>query len=57
MPGTESMLLRPCKRRRLERGKMSEDGLVSVETNACTGWLDRAPAPLASNGAIPRLTP
>ena len=57
MAGSEALLLRLCTSLWLERGKTSEDGLVSVETTSCTGMCDQAPALLVNNRAIPRLTP
>ena len=57
MAGSEALLLRLCKSLWLERGKTSEDALVSVETTSCTGMCDQAPALLVNNRAIPRLTP
>jgi [NiFe] hydrogenase diaphorase moiety large subunit len=57
MAGSEALLLRLCTSLWLERGKPSEDGLVSVDTTSCTGMCDQAPALLVNNRAIPRLTP
>jgi [NiFe] hydrogenase diaphorase moiety large subunit len=45
-----------CKQLWVERGKMSEDGLVSIDTASCTGMCDQGPAILVNNYAITRMT-
>jgi [NiFe] hydrogenase diaphorase moiety large subunit len=45
-----------CSQLWVERGKVSEDGLVSVDTTSCTGMCDQGPALLVNGWAIPRLT-
>ena len=57
MAGSEPLLSRLCTSLWLERGKTSEDALVSVDTTSCTGMCDQAPALLINNRAIPNLTP
>jgi [NiFe] hydrogenase diaphorase moiety large subunit len=56
MAGAPALLDRLCRSLWLERGKVSEDGLVSVDTTSCTGMCDQAPALLVNNRAIPALT-
>ena len=56
MAGSEPLLARLCELLWVERGKTSEDGLVSVDTTSCTGMCDQGPALLANGWAIPRLT-
>jgi [NiFe] hydrogenase diaphorase moiety large subunit len=57
MAGNIALLERLCTNLWLERGKVSEDGLVSVDTTSCTGMNDQAPALLVNGQAIARLTP
>jgi len=57
MAGSVALLDRLCMSLWLERGKVSEDGLVSVDTTSCTGMNDQAPALLVNGMAIARLTP
>ncbi len=52
MPLMEAM----CKRLWLEPGRVSEDGLVSVDTTSCTGMCDQGPAILVNYRAITRMT-
>ncbi len=56
MQGSEALLEQMCRDLWVERGKVSEDGLVSVETTSCTGMCDQGPAMLVNERAIPRLT-
>ncbi len=56
MAGSEELLNRLCTSLWVERGKTSEDALVSVDTTSCTGMCDQAPALLVNNHAIPNLT-
>jgi [NiFe] hydrogenase diaphorase moiety large subunit len=46
-----------CKKLWLEPGRVSEDGLVSVDTTSCTGMCDQGPAVLVNYRAITRMTP
>lgn len=55
MAGGPALLERLCAQLWLERGKVSEDGLVSVDTTSCTGMCDQGPALLVNGWAIPRL--
>ncbi len=45
-----------CQQLWVELGKVSEDGLVSVNTTSCTGMCDQGPALLVNGRAITRLT-
>ena len=56
MLGNEALLERLCRNLWIEPGKVSEDGLVSVDTTSCTGLCDQGPALLVNNRAIGRLT-
>jgi len=55
MLGNMELLRHMCERLWIERGKTSEDGLVSVDTTSCTGMCDQGPALLVNNYAIARL--
>jgi [NiFe] hydrogenase diaphorase moiety large subunit len=55
MLGSMGLLERMCKQLWIERGKTSEDGLVSVDTTSCTGMCDQGPALLVNNYAVTRL--
>ena len=55
MLGNMELLRRMCEQLWIERGKTSEDGLVSVDTTSCTGMCDQGPALLVNNYAITRL--
>ena len=57
MAGNLALLERLCTNLWIERGKVSEDGLVSVDTTSCTGMGDQGPAILVNGRAIPRMTP
>ena len=57
MAGSLALVEHMLKRLKLERGKTSADGLVSVDFTSCTGMCDQGPALLVNNRAIPRLTP
>ena len=56
MAGSRALLDRLCTLLWVERGKVSEDHLVSVDTTSCTGMGDQAPALLINGWAIARLT-
>ncbi|MDD5295946.1 MAG: NAD(P)H-dependent oxidoreductase subunit E [Rhodocyclaceae bacterium] len=49
------LMERLCASLWVERGKVSEDGLVSISTTSCTGMCDQGPAILVNNMAITRL--
>ena len=51
-----SLMERLCSSLWIEPGKVSEDGLVSVDRTSCTGMCDQGPALLVNNRAITRLT-
>ncbi|MCG2578393.1 NAD(P)H-dependent oxidoreductase subunit E [Dechloromonas sp. XY25] len=56
MLGNRALMERLCNSLWVERGKVSEDGLVSVGKTACTGMCDQGPALLVNNLAIAGLT-
>ncbi len=56
MLGSGELLDRLCNRLWIERGKVSEDGLVSVDTTSCTGMCDQGPALLVNGQALTRLS-
>ncbi len=56
MAGSRALLDRLCTSLWVERGKVSEDGLVSVDTTSCTGLCDQGPAILVNGRAMPRMT-
>jgi len=56
MLGNMELLEYMCNQLWIERGKTSEDALVSVDTASCTGMCDQGPALLVNNFAITRLT-
>jgi len=55
MQGSQALLERLCNNLWVEPGKVSEDGLVSVDTTSCTGMCDQGPGLLVNNRAITRL--
>jgi [NiFe] hydrogenase diaphorase moiety large subunit len=56
MLGNKALLDRMCRNLWIERGKVSEDGLVSVDTTSCTGLCEQGPAILVNGIAVTRLT-
>ena len=56
MQGNMALFDRMAARLGVERGKMSADGLVSIDTTSCTGMCDQGPAMLVNNRAIAQLT-
>ncbi len=56
MLGSVDLRERLCNKLWLERGKVSEDGLVSVDTTSCTGLCDQGPAMLVNGRAMSRLS-
>jgi [NiFe] hydrogenase diaphorase moiety large subunit len=56
MLGSGELLDRLCNKLWIERGKVSEDGLVSVDTTSCTGMCDQGPALLVNGQALTRLS-
>lgn len=55
MAGSAALKSRMCRNLWVEPGKVSEDGLVSVDLTSCTGMCDQGPAMLVNNLAITRL--
>ncbi len=56
MLGNLDLMQSLCSQLWVEPGKVSEDGLLSVNTTSCTGLCDQGPAMLVNNIAINRLT-
>ncbi len=56
MLGNVELLEYMCKQLWVERGKTSEDALVSIDTASCTGMCDQGPALLVNNYAITRMS-
>ncbi len=56
MAGSEALMSNLCGKLWLEPGKVSEDGLVSVDITSCTGMCDQGPAMLANGRPITHLT-
>ncbi|MCM8612067.1 NAD(P)H-dependent oxidoreductase subunit E [Accumulibacter sp.] len=56
MLGSAELMDRLCNRLWIERGKVSEDGLVSVDTTSCTGMCDQGPALLVDGRPLTRLS-
>jgi [NiFe] hydrogenase diaphorase moiety large subunit len=57
MAGAPALMEHMLKRLKLTPGKISADGLVSVDETSCTGMCDQGPALLVNNCAITHLTP
>ncbi|TXG78312.1 MAG: NADP oxidoreductase, partial [Rhodocyclaceae bacterium] len=55
MAGSEALKSRMCRNLWIEPGKVSEDGLVSVDLTSCTGMCDQGPGMLVNNRAITRV--
>ena len=56
MLGSQALMEQMCQQLWLQPGKVSEDGLVSINTTSCTGLCDQGPALLVNGRAITRLT-
>jgi [NiFe] hydrogenase diaphorase moiety large subunit len=56
MLGSSELMQQMCQQLWVEPGKVSEDGLVSINTTSCTGMCDQGPALLVNGRAITRLT-
>jgi [NiFe] hydrogenase diaphorase moiety large subunit len=56
MLGSAPLLMGMCRSLWVERGKVSEDGLVSIDTTSCTGLCDQGPAMLVNGRPVGRLT-
>ncbi|MGE5466778.1 MAG: NAD(P)H-dependent oxidoreductase subunit E [Ignavibacteria bacterium] len=55
MLGNQDLMDAMCRKLWLEPGRVSEDGLVSVDTTSCTGMCDQGPAVLVNYRAIPAM--
>jgi len=56
MLGNHDLMLHLCEKLWLEPGRVSEDGLVSVNTTSCTGMCDQGPALLVNYRAVTQMT-
>src|SRR3989339_970957 len=56
MLGSQTLMEQMCRQLWLQPGKVSEDGLVSINTTSCTGMCDQGPAMLVNGRAITRVT-
>ncbi len=56
MLGNQDLLAYLCEKLWAERGHISEDGLVLVDTTSCTGLCDQGPALLVNGWPIARLS-
>ena len=56
MLGSQALMEQMCQLLWLQPGKVSEDGLVSIDITSCTGMCDQGPALLVNDRAITRLT-
>ena len=56
MQGNLALVECLCSSLWVEPGKVSEDGLVSIDKTSCTGMCDQGPALLVNNYAITQLT-
>ena len=56
MLGNADLIDAMCKKLWLEPGRVSEDGLVSVNTTSCTGMCDQGPALLVNYRAVTGMT-
>jgi len=56
MSGNQDLLEYLCAKLWVERGHMSEEGLVSIDFTSCTGLCDQGPGLLVNGRAIPRIT-
>lgn len=57
MQGNMALLDAMCHKLWVEQGRVSADGLVSIDTTSCTGMCDQGPAILVNGRAIPHMTP
>ena len=56
MLGSRVLMRTLCNKLWLEPGRVSEDGLVSVDSTSCTGLCDQGPTALVNYRALPNLT-
>jgi len=55
MLGSRQLMAQMCEKLWLEPGRVSEDGLVSVNTTSCTGMCDQGPAMLVNYRTVTRM--
>ncbi len=55
MLGNRDLMMAMCEKLWLEPGRVSEDGLVSVNTTSCTGMCDQGPALLVNYRTVTRM--
>ena len=55
MLGSQPLMELMCQQLWLQPGKVSEDGLVSIDTTSCTGMCDQGPALLVNGHAVTNL--
>lgn len=55
MLGNAELMDALCRKLWIEPGKLSEDGLVSIDATSCTGLCDQGPAMLVNGRAIGQL--
>jgi len=56
MLGGATLMVEMCRKLWLEPGRVSEDGLVSVDATSCTGMCDQGPALLVNYQTITRMS-
>jgi [NiFe] hydrogenase diaphorase moiety large subunit len=56
MLGNEALMKQMCQQLWAEPGKVSEDGLVYIDTTSCTGMCDQGPALLVNGRAVTNLS-
>jgi [NiFe] hydrogenase diaphorase moiety large subunit len=56
MLGNQDLMEQMCRQLWVQPGKVSEDGLLSINTTSCTGMCDQGPAMLVNGRAITRLS-
>jgi len=54
--GSRDLMIAMCRGLWVERGRVSEDGLVSVDATSCTGMGDQGPAVLVNYRAVTGMT-
>ena len=55
MLGSQELMAQMCSQLWLQPGKVSEDGLLSIDTTSCTGMCDQGPAMLVNGLPITKL--
>ena len=56
MLGNVDLMREMCRKLWVEPGRLSEDGLVSIDMTSCTGMCDQGPALLVNYRAVTRMT-